>query len=96
MSADQDKQVKKLVNRIFAMKGLPKVTKFAAEFSDGSKYPCHTSNFVDLRKLTSCAFLLSVLFQKLFNILYEENINCRLSTKNSIEEKTLNWNRINV
>ena len=32
-----DKEVKKLVNRIFGMKGLPKVTNFAQEFSDGSK-----------------------------------------------------------
>ena len=32
-----DPEVKKLVNRIFAMKGLPKVTKFAEQFSDGGK-----------------------------------------------------------
>ena len=33
----EDKAVKSLVNKIFAMKGMPKVTKFAAEFSDGGK-----------------------------------------------------------
>ena len=33
----EDTQVKQLVNKIFAMKGLPKVTKFAEEFADGRK-----------------------------------------------------------
>ena len=33
----EDKEVKKLVNKIFAMKGMPKVTNFAQEFSDGCK-----------------------------------------------------------
>jgi len=32
-----DKEVKKLVNNIFTMKGLPKVKNFAVEFSDGGK-----------------------------------------------------------
>ena len=68
----QDAQVKKLVNKVFAMKGLPKVTNFAQEFSDGE------------------------LFLKLFNILYEENINCRLVKSTVLDEKILNWNRINV
>ena len=39
-----DAEVKKLVNKIFAMKGLPKVTKFAEEFSDGGKSHYHTWN----------------------------------------------------
>ena len=34
----EDKEVKQLVNKIFQMKGLPKVTNFAQEFSDGGKY----------------------------------------------------------
>lgn len=33
----QDAQVKKLVNQIFELKGLPKVKNFASEFSDGGK-----------------------------------------------------------
>ena len=37
----EDKEVKQLVNKIFAMKGLPKVTNFAQEFSDGGKYQQH-------------------------------------------------------
>ena len=36
------------------------------------------------------------LFQALFNILYEENINCRLSTSTLVDDKMLNWNRINA
>ena len=33
----EDTQVKSLVNKIYAKKGLPKVTNFAQEFSDGGK-----------------------------------------------------------
>ena len=33
----EDNQVKQLVNKCFAMKGMPKVTAFAQEFSDGCK-----------------------------------------------------------
>ncbi len=33
----EDTDVKNLVNKIFTMKGLPKVKKFAAEFADGGK-----------------------------------------------------------
>ena len=68
----EDTQVKQLVNKIFTMKGMPKVTNFAEEFSNGE------------------------LFQTLFNHLYEENINCRLSNSVLVEDKVLNWNRINA
>ena len=33
----EDVEVKKLVNKILGMKGHPKVTNFAQEFSDGGK-----------------------------------------------------------
>ena len=83
----QDGQVKKLVNRIFGIKGLPKVTNFAAEFSDGGKS----------LKVAFSNFLFGLeLFQKLFNILYEEAIDCRLVKSKLEEDKILNWNRINV
>ena len=36
------------------------------------------------------------LFQTLFNILYEENIDCKLSTSVLPEDKLLNWNRLNA
>ena len=36
------------------------------------------------------------LFQTLFNILYEENINCRLVKSALFDEKLLNWNRLNA
>ena len=39
-----DPEVKKLVNRIFTMKGLPKVTKFAEQFSDGGKITALSAN----------------------------------------------------
>ena len=68
----EDKEVKQLVNKIFQMKGLPKVTNFAQEFSDGE------------------------LFQTMFNILYEENINCRIVKSTLVDDKMLNWNRLNA
>ena len=37
-----------------------------------------------------------VLFQKLFNILYEEKIDCKLVKSNLVDDKILNWNRINA
>ena len=51
---------------------MPKVTNFAAEFSDG------------------------ILFQALFNILYEEKIDCKLGKSALVEDRILNWNRINA
>ena len=88
----QDGQVKKLVNRIFGIKGLPKVTNFAAEFSDGGK---SKSKFCHILCFSNFLFGLE-LFQKLFNILYEEAIDCRLVKSKLEEDKILNWNRINV
>ena len=83
--------MKQLVNRIFAMKGLPKVTNFAQEFSSGGKYQ-------HLRVLANYFYVVCVLelFQTLFNILYEENIDCRLSTSVLEADKLLNWNRLNA
>ena len=84
----EDKEVKQLVNKIFQMKGLPKVTNFAQEFSDGGKY-----------KITIFSnFFLHVLelFQTMFNILYEENINCRIVKSTLVDDKMLNWNRLNA
>ena len=40
--------------------------------------------------------LFQELFQTLFNILYEENIDCRLVKSVLFDEKLLNWNRINA
>ena len=45
----EDKEVKQLVNKIFHMKGLPKVTNFAQEFSDGGKYQQYPhANYLNL------------------------------------------------
>ena len=32
----------------------------------------------------------------MFNILYEEKVNCRLVKSNLVEDRVLNWNRINA
>ena len=34
----EKEELKKFVNKMFAKKGQPPVTKFATEFADGSKY----------------------------------------------------------
>jgi hypothetical protein len=37
-----------------------------------------------------------ILFQSLFNILYDENINCKLEKSGIPDQRVLNWNRINA
>ena len=36
-----------------------------------------------------------VRFQDLFNILYDERLDCKLIRSNLVEDRMLNWNRIN-
>ena len=35
------------------------------------------------------------LFQLLFNLVYDEQIDCKLRTSALVEDRLLNWNRIN-
>eukprot|EP00347_Sterkiella_histriomuscorum_P011974 403370383 len=37
-----------------------------------------------------------ILFQSLFNILYDEKVDCKLEKSNLVEQKCLNWNKINA
>ena len=37
-----------------------------------------------------------ILFEVLFNILYDERINCYLKETALVEQRVLNWNRINA
>ena len=43
-----------------------------------------------------CPLVCAVLFQALFNILWEESVDCRLVTIKGTQDKMLNWNRINA
>ena len=43
----------------------------------------------------AAAFADGILFELLFNIMYEEKINCNLSPSALVEDRLLNWNRIN-
>ena len=36
-----------------------------------------------------------ILFERLFNLMYDENINCRLTSSILFEDRLLNWSRIN-
>lgn len=36
-----------------------------------------------------------ILFQLLFNLMYDEHINCNLKPSALVEDRLLNWNRIN-
>ena len=74
--------LKKFVNKIFTKKGYPAVKNFGKEFADGSK--CFFESL-----------FLSVLFQLLFNLMYDEKINCYLNPSALIEDRLLNWSRIN-
>ena len=67
---DKD-ELKKVVNKIFAKAGLPKINKFGADFADG------------------------ILFERLFNIVYDEKINCNLTPSAVFEVRLNNWSRIN-
>ena len=85
--------IKKLVNQIFARRGAPDVKNFAKEFSDGSKSGKHENSYNFLKIiLIHCSI---VRFQELFNILYDERIDCKLIRSNLLEDRMLNWNRIN-
>ena len=76
---EQTHDLRKLLNRIFALRGGWKVNKLGEDFSDG------------------------FLFQELFNILYDERIDCCLegvqgqpNPKLPVETKITNWNKINA
>ena len=73
--------MKALVNSIFAHEGIGPVKNFASEFADGCKSPSPDE---------------LVLFQTLYNILFQEKVDCRLVRSNSVQERKLNWNRINA
>lgn len=73
--------IKRFVNEILGKKGVPAVKNFPKEFSDGSK--------------TFKSLIFIVLFQTLFNILYDEKVDCKLEKSNLVESKMLNWNKIN-
>ena len=36
-----------------------------------------------------------ILFQLLFNLMYDEKIDCKLKTSSLVEDRLLNWSRIN-
>lgn len=76
--------IKKFVNEILGKKGIPPVKNFAKEFADGS----------NINSILN-ANLNVVLFQTLFNILFDERVNCRLEKSNIVEQRVLNWNKIN-
>jgi hypothetical protein len=67
---------------IFQKRGVPAVKTYS-EFADGSK-------------LLSLAKLCIVLYEKLFNILYDERIDCKLIKSPLMDVKIQNWNKINA
>ena len=36
-----------------------------------------------------------ILFERLFNLVYDEKIDCKLKTSALVEDRLLNWNKIN-
>ena len=47
-------------------------------------------------KNLSIEFADGVKFVHLFNLLFDEKLDLKLSTANSVEARTLNWNKINA
>ena len=41
------------------------------------------------------AFADGILFEKLFNFIYDEKLNCHLKPSNDPADRLLNWSRIN-
>lgn len=87
-TASDPLDIKGLVNQIFARKGSDPVKNFPKEFADGSKSKLNTfwHSFIDI-----CV----VRFQELFNILFDEKIDCKLVKSALVEDRMLNWNRLN-
>ena len=77
------KDLKKFVNKILAKKGIDPIMTFSKEFADGGKY----------HVLWPTVFV--VMYQKVFNALFDENIDCKLKPSALVEDRLLNWNRIN-
>ena len=73
--------IKKFINTIFVKKGLPPVKNFPAEFADGSKF--HISYFYIKTSSNNNHYV--VRFQQIFNILYDERIDCKLEKSTLLE-----------
>lgn len=79
------KELKKFVNKILQKKGIEPVQTFSKEFADGSK----------LLVFQMLIWWFVVMYQNVFNALFDEKIDCKLKPSNLLEERILNWNRIN-
>ena len=76
---------------------MPKVTNFAKAFMTGGKYSISSLQQEVAANLCQSFLITTIeLYQKFFNILYEENMDCKLVTTNTDEARALNWNRINA
>lgn len=69
---ENNEELLRFVNKIFAKRGVPPVKNFAKDFADG------------------------ILFEKLFNILYDERVDCKLTKSTTLDVKMQNWNKINA
>ncbi len=84
----ENKDLIKFINEIFAKRGVPPVKNICNDFSDGSKTLQPSMTFLILLSL--------VLFEKLFNILYDEKVDCKLIKSPLMDVKVQNWNKINA
>ena len=76
----------KVINKIFKLKGDPRrVKNIGQDFADGSKF--------SLSDFTPCT---TAIFLDLFNYIYDERIDLKLSTAGTLDAKVQNWNKINA
>ena len=88
-NVQKNKQLLSIVNQIFAQNKLEKCTNLTHEWANGSKFQTPSNiwaNFVDVL----------VLFMQLFNVLFDETYDLKLSTAESVDAKIGNWNKINA
>ena len=84
--------LKGFLNEIFAKKGISPVKNIPIDFADGS-------NIIILNYVIKSINYLNtviVLFEKLFNILYDERVDCKLIKSPLLDVKIQNWNKINA
>ena len=75
----------KIVNQIFTSNGFPKCNNLNTDWANGGKF----FEFLIYAKYV-------VLYVQLFNTLFDETYDLKLSTAESVDAKTSNWNKINA
>ena len=81
---------------------MSQVSQASTQSKTSAKQLCKVVNLIfatnnrALVKTISRDFADGVRFVELFNLLFGENLDLKLSTQNSVESRMSNWNKINM